>query len=107
MHGLVVSAADVQDRDMVAPMMAVVRRVCSTIERAIADGGYQGAATAAEVMQLAGIPLEIVKRTFGWLGRCRRLAKDFEHHMRSHAAFVILAMIRMMLRRIARLRQAM
>ena len=31
--------------------------------------------------------------TFGWLGRCRRLTKDFENHARSHAAFVILAMI--------------
>lgn len=124
MHGLVVSAADVQDRDMIGPMMHVVLRVCATIERCIADGGYQGAATAAEVLDLAGVPLEIVKhsdavtgfkvlpkrwiveRTFGWLGRCRRLAKDFEHHMRSHAAFVILAMIRLMLRRIARLRRS-
>ena len=105
---------------MIAPMMGVVRLVCSTIQRCIADGGYQGAATAAEVMEQAGIPLEIVKRsdvvngfvvlpkrwiverTFGWLGRCRRLAKDFENHMRSHAAFVILAMIRLMLRRITR-----
>ncbi len=68
----------------------------------------------------AGIPLEIVKRsdvtkgfkvlpkrwiverTFGWLGRCRRLAKDFENTTRSHAAFVMLAMIRLMLRRLAR-----
>lgn len=124
MHGLVVTPANVQDRDMIAPMMGVVRRVCSTIERCIADGGYQGAATAAEVFAMAGIPLEVVKRsdlgkgfvvlpkrwiverTFGWLGRCRRLAKDFEHHMRSHAAFVILAMIRLMLRRITRLRAA-
>ena len=45
----------------------------------------------------------IVERTFGWLGRCRRLAKDFENLSRSHAAFIILAMIRLMLRRIVRL----
>jgi transposase len=124
MHGLVVTGADVQDRDMIGPMMGVARRFCATIARSIADGGYQGAATAAEVLEIAGIPLEIVKRsdaatgfhilpkrwiverTFGWLGRCRRLAKDFEHHMRTHAAFVILAMIRLMLRRITRLRNA-
>ncbi|HEY1246306.1 MAG TPA: IS5/IS1182 family transposase, partial [Hyphomicrobiaceae bacterium] len=36
--------------------------------------------------------------------RCRRLAKDFENLSRSHAAFIILAMIRLMLRRIVRLR---
>jgi transposase len=46
----------------------------------------------------------IVERTFGWLGRCRRLAKDFENLARSHLAFVQLAMIRLMMRRIARLR---
>jgi hypothetical protein len=43
-----------------------------------------------------------VKRTFGWLGRCRRLAKDFEALTRTHLAFVQLAMIRLMMRRIAR-----
>jgi transposase len=45
----------------------------------------------------------IAERTYGWLGRCRRLAKDYENLTRSHLAFVILAMIRLMLRRIVRL----
>src|SRR5215475_12116471 len=40
-----------------------------------------------------------------WLGRCR-LAKDFENLARSHLAFVQPAMIRLMMRRIARLRAA-
>ncbi len=44
----------------------------------------------------------IVERTFGWLGRCRRLTKDFEHLTRTQIAFVQLAMIRLMMRRIAR-----
>ena len=39
---------------------------------------------------------------FGWLGRCRRLAKDFENLSRMALAFLRLAMIRLMLRRIAR-----
>jgi len=43
----------------------------------------------------------IVERTLGWFGRCRRLAKDFENLTR--IAFVQLAMIRLMMRRIARL----
>ena len=58
-----VTAANMQDRAMIAPMMAVVHHVCSTVERCIADGGYHVAATAAEVLELAGIPLEIVKRS--------------------------------------------
>src|SRR3954447_22537739 len=41
-----------------------------------------------------------VERTFGWLGRCRRLAKDFEALTRTHLAFVQLAMIRLMMRRL-------
>ena len=89
----------------------------------IADGAYQGRETARAVRRAAGARLEIVKRcdaakgftvlakrwsverTFGWLGRCRRLAKDFEGLTRTHLAFVQLAMIRLMLRRIARASQ--
>ncbi len=108
---------------MIAPLLKVARRMFPSLARAIADGGYQGAATAVAVRAEARIPLEIVKRsdtakgftvlpkrwiverTFGWFGRCRRLAKDFENLSRSHAAFVILAMIRIMLQRIVRLSQ--
>ena len=43
------------------------------------------------------------ERTFGWHGRCRRLTKDFENLSRTQLAFVQLAMIRLMMRRIARL----
>jgi transposase len=44
----------------------------------------------------------IVERKLAWLGRCRRLAKDFEALTRTHLAFVQLAMICLMMRRIAR-----
>jgi transposase len=118
----VVSPASVQDRDMIAPLLKIARRRFPSLERAIADGGYQGAATATAVKAEADLPLEIVKRsdtatgfvllpkrwiverTFGWLGRCRRSAKDFENLTRSHAAFFVLAMIRLMVRRTSRLR---
>ena len=118
--GLFVSPADVQDRDAIAPLLKQTCKMFPTVTNAIADGGYQGAATAAAVLAAAGIPLEIVKRsdgakgfklvpkrwiverTFGWLGRCRRLAKDFENLTRVHVAFIMLAMIRLMTRRIPR-----
>ena len=105
---------------MIAPLLAVAKRAMPTLERAIADGGYQGQPTAKAVHAAAGLPLEIVKRsdtakgfqllpkrwiverTFGWLGRCRRLGKDFENLARCHAGFFILAMIRLMTRRLAR-----
>ena len=107
---------------MIAPLLKIARRRFPGLERAIADGGYQGPATADAVRAAAGIPLEIVKRsddttgfkvlpkrwiverTFGWLGRCRRLAKDFENLTQTQAGFFILAMIRLMMRRISRLR---
>jgi len=122
MTGFFVTPGDIQDRDAAAPLLKVARRMFPSLARAIADGAYQGEATAAEVRAQAGIPLQIVKRsdtakgfavlpkrwiverTFGWLGRCRRLARDFENLSRSHAAFIILGMIRLMLRRIVRLR---
>lgn len=123
MIGLFVTPADIQDRDAIAPMLGVARQMFPTLKRAIADGGYQGTATADAVATEADIALDIVKRSdtakgftvlpkrwiversFGWLGRCRRLAKDFERRCRTHAAFVILAMIRLILRRLARLRK--
>lgn len=47
----------------------------------------------------------IVERLFGWLGRCRRLTKDFENLSRMQIEFVQLAMIRLITRRIVRLCQ--
>ena len=44
----------------------------------------------------------IVVRTFAWISRNRRLARDFERYARTVAAFVRLAMIRIMLRRLTR-----
>ena len=43
----------------------------------------------------------VVERTFAWISRCRRLARDFERHARTTVAFVRLAMIRIMIRRLA------
>jgi len=84
-----------------------------------ADGAYRGAATAASVaetgrwrLEIVGrgdakgfVPLAkrwIVERTFAWLGRCRRLTKDFENLAVNALAFLCLGMIRLMLRRLTR-----
>ena len=42
----------------------------------------------------------LVERTLAWLNRCRRLAKDFENRTRYAGAFVSLASIRLMLRKL-------
>ena len=44
----------------------------------------------------------VVERTFAWLGRCRRLAKDFEKTIQSAEAWITIAHIRLVTRRLAR-----
>ena len=120
MLGLSVTPASVQDRDGFLPLLKQVRRLFVFLKRLFADGSYSGIEMAAAVRRIGKMGLEvvtrsdqargfvvlpkrwIVERTFGWLGRCRRLAKDFEHLTRTQLAFVQMAMIRLMMRRIAR-----
>jgi transposase len=119
MLGCAVLPANLPDRDGCLGVLKEVRRLFPFLERVVADGAYQGKETARAVRRAARAVLDIVKRsdaahgfvglpkrwivdrTFGWLGRCRRLAKDFEGLTRTHLAFIQLAMIRLMLRRIA------
>lgn len=44
----------------------------------------------------------IVERTFAWISRNRRLARDFERYATTVAAFIRLAMIRLMLKRLTK-----
>lgn len=115
-----VQRGDIQDRDGVLSVLREARRQFVFIKKIFADSGYQGQCTAAAVAALGQWELEIVKRsdrakgfvvlpkrwiverTFGWLGRCRRLAKHFENLTTTALAFLRLAMIRLMVRRIAR-----
>jgi transposase len=121
--GLLLSAAiqpaDVQDRDGAIPLLRAARRLFPFVEVIFADGAYRGEATAKAVAGTGRWRLEIVsrgdaegfvplakrwivERTFAWLGRCRRLAKDFENLAVNALAFLRLGMIRLMLRRLAR-----
>jgi transposase len=115
----IVHAADIQDRDGGALVMATLFGMYPFLLKLYADGGYQGPAFGAAVKKiLAQVNIEIVKRsdrakgfvvlprrwvverTFAWLGRCRRLAKDWENLNRRALAFLRLASIRLMLRKL-------
>ena len=115
-----VHPADIQDRDGVAFVLnASTRALFPFLERIFADGGYQGSRAAAAAAATGEWILEIVKRnelhkfvvlpkrwiverTFAWISRNRRLARDFERYATTVAAFIRLAMIRIMLRRLTR-----
>jgi transposase len=120
MHAIVHSA-DIQDRDGGALVMATWFGLYPFLLKLYADGGYQGPAFQSAVkIAMATVNVEIVKRsdqakgftvlpkrwvverTFAWLNRCRRLAKDWECLNRRARAYVLLASIRLMLRRLGR-----
>jgi len=118
LHALV-HPADIQDRDGGVLVLRTMFGKFPFLQKLFADGGYQGPQFRdAQKKALPFIDTEIVKRsdaakgfevlprrwvverTFSWLGRCRRLAKDFENINRKALAFLHLASIRLMLRRI-------
>ena len=80
---------------MIAPLMSIARRRFFSLEIVKRSDTAKGFVLLPKRW--------IVERTFGWHGRCGRIAKDFEHLTRSHVGFIILAMIRLMSRPIARL----
>ena len=121
MHALV-HAADIQDRDGGVLVMSTLFGLYPFLLKLYADGGYQGPVFRAGLEKVvANVNVEIVKRsdaargflvlpkrwvverTFAWLGRCRRLAKDRECLNANALAFLKLASIRLMIRKICNL----
>lgn len=119
---VVVHPADIQDRDGAALVLdRRTRRQFPFIERIFADGGYQGPRVREAVAKTGTWKVEIIKRsdfakgfvllpkrwvverTFASISRCRRLCRDYERYARTTVAFIRLAMIRIMLRRMTRL----
>ena len=118
--GAVVHAADIQDRDGAPDVLAAVRAHWPWLRHVFADGGYAGDKLKAALADQGRWTIEIIKRsdtakgfevlprrwvverTFAWLGRCRRLAKDWETTIASATAFLLIAHIRLLTRRIAR-----
>ena len=129
-NGLLVAAvvheADIQDRDGAPLVLAAARDLYPRLRHVFADGGYRGAKLAAAAAAAAKIgrwTVEIVKRsdtatgfvvlprrwvverTFAWLNRNRRLAKDFEATLESALAWLFLASVKLLMRRLGRILQ--
>jgi putative transposase len=112
------TTADVQDRDAAAAVLPLAAEQFPSLQKVWADAGYQGP-RVERIAQQSGVEVQIVKRsdptpgfvvqpkrwiverTFGWLSRERRLARDYERKEESSEAFVYLGMIRLMLGRLA------
>jgi len=115
----IVHTANIQDRDGGIMLLATLFGRFPFLEKLFADSAYAGPIfnqSLAEILpsleteivrrsdQVKGfvvLPKRwIVERTIAWLNRCRRLAKDFENLNRNARAFLYLASIRLMLRRL-------
>lgn len=113
---LQVHPASVQDRDGAVPLLQASRRRFPFVERAFADAAYAGervanaTSIAVEIVRKppgqVGFAVHprrwVVERCFAWLGRNRRLAKDFEATIASATAFIYTASAMLLIRRLAR-----
>ena len=114
---VVVHGADIQDRDGAKLVLGNLRRRFPRLRLIWADGGYAG--TLVQWVAMAGRwALEIVRRprdqkgfavlprrwvverTFSWLGKYRRLSKDYETLPQSSEAMIYIAMINLMIHRL-------
>jgi putative transposase len=112
-----VTPADVQDRDAAKAMLKGTKRRLPRLLVVWADGAYAAVALWAvtachfvvtTVLRPLGVkgfvvlPKRwIVERTFAWLGRYRRLSKDYEFLPATSEAVIQLAMIQLLVRRLA------
>ena len=119
---VVVTTASVGERESVKHVFKQVKAMGKKISRLHtiwADGGFDGEPFMQWVMDMCRWIVEVVlqpeqtkgfvvlkkrwvvERTFGWLIGCRRLVRDYELLPETSETFIYLAMIRVMLRRLA------
>jgi putative transposase len=129
---VLVHPADLRDADMAPWLLAAAYEICERLQHIWADMAYRGQRLRTWVEDECGGILEIVERprrwgwypigvepppmpaftalpqrwvverTIAWLGRYRRLSKDYEYLPESREAMIYVAMSRLMLRRLAR-----
>ena len=117
---LCVHAANIQDRDGAVGVFQKLKRDAPKLRHVFADCGYRGPKLRSALITIGRWTIQIVKRsdtaegfevlprrwvverTFAGLGRCRRLAKDWEKTIESAEAWVLIAHIRRMTRCLAR-----
>ncbi len=117
--GVVVHPADIQDRDGAGLVIEAIHDLFPWLRHLFADSAYNGPNLRAALVKFGDWSIEIVKRaaatagfqllprrwvverTLAWLNRNRRLAKDFEASIASAAAWVYIASVQLLVRRLA------
>jgi len=115
-----VHPADIQDNHGAVPLLKAARRAFARLRHLFADRVYRGPKLLNAISEVGRWTIEIVtrthnvgsfkaeprrwviERTFAWFGRNRRLAKDFEKTIASAEAWIMIASIRLLSRRLAR-----
>ncbi|WP_445949200.1 IS5 family transposase, partial [Sphingorhabdus sp.] len=117
----IIHSADIQDRDGAPIVLSDIRYSFPWLRHVFADGGYAGDKLKTALTKIGDWTIEIIKRsdrvkgfvvlprrwvverTFAWLNRNRRLAKDFARSIASATAWLFMASVQFLARRIAKL----
>ena len=117
---VLVQPANLQDNHGAVPLLRIINRMFPKLRHLFADRVYRGPKLLDAIADLGKWTIEVVtrsqsvgtfkaeprrwvvERTFAWFGRNRRLAKDFEASIASAEAWVLIASIRLLSRRLAR-----
>jgi transposase len=119
--GAIVHEASIQDRDGAPFLLDLIRPAFPWLRHIFADSAYAGPKVAAALARIGKWTMEIIKRseaakgfillprrwvverTLAWLNRNRRLAKDFEATIESAETWLMIASVKLLTRRLARL----
>lgn len=115
-----VHAANIQDNHGAVPLLGALRQTFPTLRHVVADRVYRGKKLRKAIAAFGRWRIRIVtrpkgsrgfkplpkrwviERTFAWLGRNRRLAKDFEQSIASSQAWLMIASVQLLSRRLAK-----
>ncbi len=119
---LATAPANMQDCGALAPVLREVRRKSPFVTMSFVDSGYNGDEAQRAAFEASHISITVVQRndkqikgfivlpkrwvverTFGWINRAKRLAKDFEATNESALAWLLIALAFLLTRRLARL----